>query len=125
MKVNMTAKQEITIHKVIEFIHNSMDNNFIISEPAFYTYNYGFKVINDKEEEIIFLIDDENITITTTGKGRINIKYELDPREELALENLKLDIEEYKKAKALSVFNNFFYIKPNTPTDINNLDDDD
>ena len=120
----MITKSKITISNIIEFIHTAMNKDLMVTEPGFITYKYGFSVIND-DTKIRFLIDDNNIVISTSEYGYVHIDNHLSERDKLDLEALKLDIKEYNEEKAINLFNDFFNFIPQTPASIDNLDDDD
>ena len=124
MKVNMITKSKITINNIIEFIHTAMNNNLEVYISGFITYKHEFTVVND-DTQIRFLISDNNIVISTSDGGYININNNLTDRDKLDIEALKLDIKEYNEDKAINLFNDFFSYVPQTPVNIDNLDDDD
>ena len=120
----MITKSKITISNIIEFIHTAMSKDLLVTESTFITYKYGVNVVND-DIQIRFFIDDNNIVISTSDGGYININNNLTDRDKLDIEALKLDIKEYNEDKAINLFNDFFNFIPQTPASIDNLDDDD
>ena len=113
------------IEKIKEFIRNAMNEGLSI-----YTYkrekHYDIRIMRDNSLYKTFdiIIYNDCITISSPNSGFVKIENKLSKRDELELDATILSIEEYKEDMAISEFNNFFN-KDNTPTTIDNLDDDD
>ena len=115
------------IKKIIEFMRNAMNEGLFIDaykntsfeeeDSTLYNFDVEYKV------NISFCVYDNSLRITTEH-GYIKVAYELSKRDKLELDALILSIEEYKEDIAISEFNSFFK-KDETPTTIDNLDDDD
>lgn len=113
------------IEEIKEFLRKAMNEGLSI-----YTYkceeHYDIRVMRDNSLYKTFdiIIYKDYITMSSPNSGFIKIEKKLSKRDELELDAMILSIEEYKEDIAISEFNNFFS-EDNTPTTIDNLDDDD
>ena len=114
------------IEKIIEFVHNAMNEGLSI-----YKYKgedrYDIKIVrnNSLNEAFDISIFEDHISMNTPNSGFVVIEVELSKRDKLELDAIILSIEEYKEDIAITEFNNFFKKDNNSPTTIDNLDDDD
>ena len=114
------------IEKIREFVRNAMNEGLSI-----YKYKnedcYDIRIVrnNPLHETFDITIRKDRISINTPNSGFIVIEIELSKRDKLELDAVMLSIEEYKEDIAITEFNNFFKKDNNSPTTIDNLDDDD
>ena len=117
-------KNNLTVSKLIDFIHEAMSNNMDVSVQQLYR---GASKIYIRRKDCIYInitFDSSTLTIEGGNWEFLKKEYSYTDREELSIENIKLDIREYQEAKAAKLFNNFF-IPSNTPTSIDDLNDND
>lgn len=125
MVTNMTTKS--WIEKIIEFVRNAMNEGLSIYKYKGEDY-YNIRIAgNNSLNEILFdiTIFEDHICMNTPNSGFVVIEIELSKRDKLELDAVMLSIEEYKEDVAITEFNNFFKKDNNSPTTIDNLDDDD
>lgn len=127
----MITKNKISINNIIEFIHTAMNNNTEIHISEFQAYcnketesKIEFEVAY-RDKQIFFFITPTYFTIKDFNAAYVSINYILTERDKLDIEALKLDVKEYNEEKALNLFDDFFKQVTETPTSIDNLDDDD
>ena len=124
MVTNMTTKS--WVERIIEFVRNAMNEGLSI-----YKYKdedcYTIRIVrnNSLNETFDINIREDRISINTPNSGFVVIEVELSKRDKLELDAVMLSIEEYKEDVAITEFNNFFKKDNNSPTTIDNLDDDD
>ena len=124
MVTNMTTKS--WIEKIIEFVRNAMNEGLSIYKYKGKDY-YNIRIVrnNSLNETFDITIYEDNISMNTPNSGFVAIEVELSKRDKLELDAVILSIEEYKEDVAITEFNNFFKKDNNSPTTIDNLDDDD
>ena len=124
MVTNMTTKS--WIEKIIEFVRNAMNEGLSIYKYKGEDHYYIRIIRNDSLNETFnIIIYEDRISINTPNSGFVVIEVELSKRDKLELDAVMLSIEEYKEDVAITEFNNFFKKDDNSPTTIDNLDDDD
>ena len=124
MVTNMTTKS--WIEKIIEFVRNAMNEGLSIYKYKGEDY-YNIRIVrnNSSNETFVITIFEDHISMNTPNSGFVVIEIELSKRDKLELNAVILSIEEYKEDVAITEFNNFFKKDNNSPTTIDNLDDDD
>lgn len=119
--MNMTTNN-LTVSELINFIRKAMDNNMDVSIQQLYG---GASKIYIRRKDCIYInitFDSSTLTIEGGNWEFLKKEYSYTDREELSIENIKLDIKEYQETRAAKLFNNFF-IPNNTPTSIDDLND--
>lgn len=120
--MNMT-KNNLTVSDIIAFVHKAMENNmYIYAGDRFGDLtNIG---IRRKDNVVLrFYFYDSSIALDPS-EGYLEKEYSYTDRERLNLRTLALEIKEYRETQAAKLFNNFF-TPNNTPTSIDDLNDND
>ena len=115
-------KNNLTVSDIIAFVHKAMDNSMDVSVQQL--YGDASRIYIRRKDCIYINITFDSSTLTIEGGNWEFLKkeYSYTDREELSIENIKLDIKEYQETRAAKLFNNFF-IPNNTPTSIDDLND--
>ena len=114
------------IEEIINFILEAMSKKLPVVGERYCDGAYHFEVIKQIEnttEKISIYLNEEDIDISTSGRGHIEKGIKLTERNKVDLDRLVLDINEYREKIALDRFYNFLTI--NMPPTLDNLDDDD
>lgn len=116
-------KNNLTVSELIDFIRKAMDNSM---DVCLQLYRNASNIDIIRKDGVYISITFGISTLTIEGRHGEFLKkeYSYTDREELSIENIKLDIKEYQEARAAKLFNNFF-TSNNTPASIDDLNDND
>lgn len=117
-------KNNLTVSDIIDFIHKAMSNNMDVSVRQLYGNASKIYIIRKDCVYINITFDTSTLTIEGGNGEFLKKEYSYTDREILEIGFLKLEIKEYQEGRAAKLFNNFF-IPNNTPTSIDDLNDND
>ena len=121
--MNMT-KNNLAVSDIIDFIHKAMSNNMDVSVRQLYGNASKIYIIRKDSVYINITFDTSTLTIEGGNGEFLKKEYSYTDKEILEIDFLKLEIKEYQENRAAKLFNNFF-IPNNTPTSIDDLNDND
>lgn len=116
-------KNNLTVSDIIAFVQKAMENNMEVSAGNGFGDLINISIKRRDNVILYFYFYNSSIVINTIG-GYLEKEYSYTDRERLNLRALALEIKEYQEAKATKLFNTFF-IPNNTPTSIDDLNDND
>jgi len=120
--MNMT-KNNLTVSDIIAFVQKAMERNMDISILERDKEIFEIDVRREDKIVICFYFRKNSLAIHSLF-GFLEKEYSYTDREHLNLRALTLEIKEYRETQATKLFNNFF-TPNNTPTSIDDLNDND
>lgn len=117
-------KNNLTVSDIIAFVRKAMENNMDVSVQQLYGDASKIYIIRKDCVYINITFDISTLTIEGGNGEFLEKEYSYTDREVLEINFLELEIKEYQEGRATKLFNNFF-IPNNTPTSIDDLNDND
>jgi hypothetical protein len=118
------VKNNLTVSDIIAFVHKAMENNMDVSVQQLYGDASKIYIIRKDCVYINITFDISTLTIEGGNGEFLEKEYSYTDREVLEINFLELEIKEYQEGRATKLFNNFF-TPNNTPTSIDDLNDND